>query len=77
MNSIISLRDGTGFIFLCFDTFDNILISDCRGNIIQIFTFEGQLIHSIECEHKPAGIAVTQDNIIVSANCSNAKINLY
>ena len=36
LNSIINLRDGIGTIFLCFDKFNNILISDWSCRIIQI-----------------------------------------
>ena len=77
LNSIISLRGGTGDIFLCLDKFNNILISDWSGKIIQIYTLEGLLIHSIECDYKPTGIAVTQDNIIICADWSSDKLNLY
>ena len=65
LNNIISLRGGTN-IFLCFDKFDNILISDTKGKIIQIYTLDGQLFHSIECNYKPKGIAVTHDNCIIN-----------
>ena len=77
LNSIINLRGRTGSIFLCLDKFNNILISDCLGKIIQIYTSEGLLIHSIECDYGPMGVAVTQDNIIICVDFSNAKLNLY
>ena len=77
LNSIISLRGGTGAIFLCFNKFNNILISDCSGKIIQIYTLEGLLIHSIECDYTPGGIAVTQDNIIICVDSDNCKLKLY
>ena len=77
MNSFINLRNGTGSVFLCFDKFNNILVSDRAGKIIQIYTLEGQLIHSIECDYHPRGIAVTQDNIIICVDCSTSKLNLY
>ena len=83
LNSIINLRDGTNLylyiiaIFLCLDKFNNILISDKSGKIIQIYTLEGLLIHSIECDYNPTGIAVTQDNIIICADYNNNKLNLY
>ena len=77
LNSIINLRGGTVSIFLCLDKFNNILISDCSSKIIQIYTLEGLLIHSIECDYKPTGIAVTQDNIIICVDFSNHKLNLY
>ena len=77
LNSIINLRDGASFIFLCLDKFNNILISDCLGKIIQIYTLEGLLIHSIKCDYCPKGIAVTQDNIIICVEFFNGKLNLY
>ena len=77
LNSIINLIDGINLIFLCFDKFNNILISDWSGKIIQIYTLEGLLIHSIECNYNPTGIAVTLDNIIVCVDFTNAKLNLY
>ena len=79
LNSIISLRRGTGDIFLCLDKFNNILISDWFGKTIQIYTLDGQLIHSIERDDFPAGIAVTQDNtsIIICVGCEDHKLKLY
>ena len=47
-----------------FDKFNNILISDSSGQIGQIYTNEGQLIHNIE-SNGPTGIAVTQDLLLV------------
>ena len=77
LNCIISLRDGTGYIFFCFDQFNNILISDSLGKSVQIFTTGGQLVHSIECDYEPNGIAVTRDNIIICVDSTNNKIDLY
>ena len=77
LNSIINLSDEIGSIFLCLDKFNNILISDWLGKVIQIYTLEGLLIHSIECDYEPTGIAVTQDNIIICVGYSNHQINLY
>ena len=77
LNSIINLRGRTGDIFLCLDKFNNILISDWSGKIVQIYTLEGLLIHSIECDYEPTGIAVTQDNIIICVDIDNSKLNLY
>ena len=77
LNSIITLRSETGNIFICFDKFNNILISDSSGKIIQIYTLEGQLIHSIECDYTPEGIAVTQNNIIICVDIYSCKFNLY
>ena len=77
LNSIINLRSGISFIFICFDKFNNIIISHWLGKIIQIYTLEGQLIHNIKCDNSPTGIAVTQDNIIICADFYNSKLNLY
>ena len=77
LNSIINLSSGTENIFLCLDMLNNILISDSSGKIIQIYTLEGQLVHSIECDNRPTGIVVTQDNIIICADDDNCKLNLY
>ena len=77
LNSIINLRDENLGIFLCFDKFNNILISDWSAKILQIYTLEGLLIHSIECGYRPAGIAVTQENVIFSVDYSNHKLNLH
>ena len=61
IRSFIKLEKGTGPIYLCFDLYNNIIVSDYRSNSIQIFTIEGQLIHKIVCESNPKGIAV--DNL--------------
>ena len=45
--SMISVKSGTSELFLCLDQFSNIIISDLKDNSIQIYTLEGQLIHSI------------------------------
>ena len=77
LSRIISLRSGTDYTFLCFDKFNNILISDMSCKIIQIYTLEGHLIHTIECDYHPTGIAVTQDNMIISVDFINSKIYFY
>ena len=77
LKNMIHLGHGTDWVFLCFDKFNNILISDSGDKIIQIYTLEGLLIHSIKCVYKPTGIAVTQDNIIICTDHSNHKINFY
>ena len=66
--SIISAKRETfSLIFLCLDQFSNIIISVQKDKSIQIFTLEGQLIHSIQCGECPNGIAVTNNNTIVCA----------
>ena len=77
LKSIIGLSDGASNIFLCFDKFNNIIISDWSSKVIQICTLEGQLVHRIKCNYYPAGVAVTKDNIIISVDYFNHKINLY
>lgn len=65
LHSMISVRHDTWGMFMCFDQFSNIIISDCNHKSIQIFTLEGQFIHIINCEGFPTGIAVTSDNTLV------------
>ena len=69
IRSFIKLDDGTGLIYLCFDLYNNIIVSDCRSKSIQIFTINGELIHKIVCKSSPKGIAVdNSDNIICACN---------
>ena len=90
LSSIISLGNKTETIFLCFDKFNNILISDGSANKIHIYTIEGQLIHSISCvyqeqysypyvnvNYKPTGIEITYDNKIIVADYSRNLIGIY
>ena len=76
IKSIITLINGSGSILLCFDKFNNILISDCLGKIVQVYTTEGDLVHSIKCDFNPTGIAVTRDNIICADYYAH-KLHLY
>ena len=71
--SMISVKNGTSFMFMCLDQFNNIIISDTDYKSIQIFTFEGQLINSIQCEGYPMGVAVTNNNTIVCAESDSIK----
>ena len=66
LHSMIKLENGTVDIYICFDFYKNILISDCIGQSIQIFSEEGQLIHRIECKDNPIGIDVNNSFDIVS-----------
>ena len=81
LSSIISLGNKTETIFLCFDKFNNILISDGSTNKIHIYTIEGQLIHSINCIYsswyKPAGIQITHNNNILHSNVTHNAISRY
>ena len=65
IRSFIKLEKGNGLIYLCFDLYNNIIVSDYWSNSIQIFTIEGQLIHKIVCESKPKGIAVDNNDHII------------
>ena len=69
MQSWLQVENSIGPKFLCFDLFNNILISDNVRNSIQIYTMDGELIHIIRCE-RPMDINVTDSlNIIcVSTN---------
>ena len=69
IRSFIKLEKGNGLIHLCFDLYNNIIVSDYRSKSIQIFTIEGQLIHKIVCESKPNGIAVDNNNNIICVCC--------
>ena len=65
LNNMIYMKDGTqSSKFLCFDKFNNIIISDCLGRMIQVHTSDGEFVHRIQCGFRPTGIAVNQDNII-------------
>ena len=76
IRSFIKLEKGTGVIYLCFDLYNNIIVSDYVSNSIQIFTIEGQLIHKIVCESKPNGIAVDNNNIIICV-CNDDVVYIY
>ena len=76
IRSFIKLEKGTGPIHLCFDLYNNIIVSDHVSNSIQIFTIEGQLIHKIVCESKPRGIAVDNNNNIICV-CDNDVVYIY
>ena len=74
---ILSKNFGRHHIFLCFDKFANILISATDDKSIQIYTVEGNLLHSIKCEGSPTGIAVTDDDTIVCAMYDPSCIRFY
>ena len=85
LSSIISLGNKTETIFLCFDKFNNILISHGSANKIHIYTIEGQLIHSISCvpqnvpnaKYTPTGVEITQDNKIIIVDFTSDMIVMY
>ncbi|KAI6656668.1 E3 ubiquitin-protein ligase TRIM71-like [Oopsacas minuta] len=74
LKSFIKLENGRGGrdpIFLCFDLYDNIIISDYWGHSINIFTKDGQLIHKIICNHPTGIVANNNFDIICASNVTN------
>ena len=67
LKSIIKLENGNRDIFFTFDSYDSILISDFGGSSIQIFSFDGRLVHRIASEPNPTGIAVRDSFHIITA----------
>ena len=65
VNFLVSDMRAEGVMFMCLDQFGNLIISESEDKSVQIFTLEGQLIHSIQCEGFPRGIVVTNNNTIV------------
>ena len=67
IRSFIKLDNGTGDIYLCYDLYNNIIVSDYWSNSIQIYTINGELIHKIVYKNHPRGIAVDNNNNIICA----------
>ena len=65
IRSFIKLDKGTYLFHFCIDLYNNIIVSDCSNNSIQIYTINGELIHKIVCESSPRGIAVDNNNNII------------
>ena len=76
IRSFIKLDNGTGPIYFCFDSYNNIIVSDCSSNSIQIYTINGELIHKIVCKDYPRGIAVDNNNNIICV-CSDCVVYIY
>ncbi|KAI6656661.1 Tripartite motif-containing protein 2-like [Oopsacas minuta] len=76
LKSFIKFENGEGIMFMCFDLYNNILISDFLGNSINIFTKDGQLIHKIKC-NDPTGIVVNNNFDIICASWCDHVINIY
>ena len=76
IRSFIKLDDGTGSIYLCFDLYNNIIVSDYRSKSIQIYKINGELIHRIACKYLPNGIAVDNYNNIICA-CIDSVVYIY
>ena len=73
---LLKLENGTDHIFMCLDSFCNILVSDDKGKSIQIYTMDGELVHRIECKGYPRGIVVTEECNIICARFENV-IDFY
>ena len=76
IRSFIKLDNGTGDIHFCFDLYINIIVSDWSSNSIQIYTINGELIHKIVCNSSPTGIAVDNNNNIISV-CTDGVVYIY
>ncbi|KAI6661699.1 E3 ubiquitin-protein ligase TRIM71-like [Oopsacas minuta] len=76
LKSFIKLENRGEYIFLCFDLYNNIIISDNYGNSINIFTKDGQLLHKIICRD-PTGIVVNNYFDIICASSYDDVINIY
>ena len=76
IRSFIKLDKGTGDIYFCFDLNNNIIVSDCRSNSIQMFTINGELIYKIICKDNPNGIAVDNNNNIICV-CDDGVVYIY
>ncbi|KAI6661723.1 E3 ubiquitin-protein ligase TRIM71-like isoform X1 [Oopsacas minuta] len=73
LKSFIKLENGGGYICMCLDLYNNIIISDYLGNSINIFNKDGQLIQKIICD-KLTGIVVNNNFDII---CASDVINIY
>lgn len=67
LKSIIKLENGNRDIHFTFDSYDSILISDFGASSIQIFSFDGRLVHRIESAANPTGIVVRDSFHVISA----------
>ena len=69
--------------FFSIDRLGNIIVADCWGNQIKIFSNEGEVLHTITSNmlpgdqkiDGPTGVAIDQQNRIIVAQC-NEKCNL-
>ena len=77
IRSFTKLDKGTGYIYFCFDLYNNIIVSDYVNRSIQIFTIEGELIHKIVCESSPTGIVVNNNNNNIICVCNNGIVYNY
>ena len=76
IRGVISRSDITYSFFFSLDRIGNIIVADCWGHKIKIFSNSGRLIHSISNDtltgdhklYRPTGISVDKHNNIVVAN---------
>ena len=76
IRSFIKLDNGTGLIYLFFDLYNNIIVSNYDSKSIQIYTINGELIHRIVCKSNPTGIAVDNNNNIICV-CDDGVVYIY
>ena len=76
IRSFIKLDKGTGYIYFCFDLYNNIIVSDYYSMSIQIYTINGEFIHKIVCKSNPKGIAVDNNNNIICV-CNDGVVYIY
>ena len=76
IRSFIKLDNGTSDIHFCSGFNNNIIVSDCVSNSIQIYTINGELIHRIVCENNPSGIVVDYNNNIICV-CNDSVVYIY
>ena len=76
IKSFMKLENGTYSIYLCFDLYNNIIVSDSSSKSIQIYTINGELIHKIVCTSYPRGIAVDNNNNIICV-CNDGVVYIY
>ncbi|KAI6655770.1 hypothetical protein LOD99_1912 [Oopsacas minuta] len=77
IKSLISLEGEPFWNFLCFDRFDNILISDNSGKALYVYTKEGVLVNKTAYKYGPTGVAVTRDNTVVWVNVNESAVNIF
>ena len=77
VRSIINLKGGTGTLFFCIDTSDNIIVNDGASSCMQIFNAMGLLVHYIDVK-SPGGVAVTKEgDIICVRKYEKEQIGIY
>ena len=83
IRGVIRSSDIEGSLFFSLDQFGNIIVANCLGNQIKIFSNSGQIIHTISNDtltedqklSRPKGISVDKQNNIIVA-LVNTKCNL-